>query len=163
MILFIFQNFIILSSFFTISRKDESQKNRKENPSFENQSMFCYYVDSIFLCNYFGILQGFNGSVIICIISLTVFQSICFVHSSEIIVLDLEVNILAIVFLSQPVFYQSIRKWFVIFKMNTISDDLIGLLDSQSKVTQVSKLFDKIFTDNCLFHFIHHDSIKLLI
>lgn len=47
--------------------------------------------------------------------------------------------------------------------MNTVDYDLIGLLDPQSKVTQVSKLFDKVFTDNGLFHFIHHDSIKLLI
>ena len=78
------------------------------------------------------------------IISLTVLQSIGIIDFLKMFIFQFEINFLSIVFLSQPVLQHSISQWLVIFHMNTVGNNRIGLVDTNCKVTQIPEILYEI-------------------
>ena len=78
------------------------------------------------------------------IISFAILQSISIIHFFVMLILELEVNLLPIVLLGQPVFQHCFPENFIVFHVDAVGYDCIGFVYPQAKVAKVSKVFQEI-------------------
>ena len=81
------------------------------------------------------------------IVSFAILKSISIIDFFVMLVLELEINLLPIVLLGQPVFQHRIPQHFIVFHVNAVGYDRICFVNPQTKIAQVSKILQEILTD----------------
>jgi hypothetical protein len=68
------------------------------------------------------------------IVGFTILKSISIIDFFVMLVLELEINLLPIVLLGQPVFQHCITQHFIVFHVNTVGYDRICFVNPQTKI-----------------------------